>query len=220
MCLFACFFQVTMSRIVREFLPWCPPQGRGEMSPLLFRKLTWNANCLNALLPLKNFPTAFLRYKQVVLERFPRRADELDAYLLRILNLASTYTGLAYWHYHSLFLYKAATLWDRGYKVDWSVCDPELLHAAIASQKANFCVHCQHMLHSTSQCPFSMQKESKPSPPSVTQPPKSNKVYYKGEEICNNFNFGTCKLMDCKYLHCCRFCQKNHSVKDCKKAPK
>ena len=168
----------------------------------------------------QEFSTAFIWYKQVVLERFPRQADELDAYLLRILNLASTYTGLAYWHYHSLLSLKAATLWDRRYKVDWSVCDPELLHAAIASQKANFCDHCQHMLHSTSQCPFSIQKESKPGPPAFTQPPKTNRVYYKGEEMCNNFNFGTCKLTDCRYLHCCRFCQKNHGVKDCKKNPR
>ena len=128
----------------------------------------------------QKFSTAFLHYMQVVLERFSRRADEFDAYLLRILNLASTCTGLAYWHYHSPFSHIAATLWDRGYKVDWSVCDPEFLHAAITSQKANFCDHCQHTLHSTSQCPFSIQKEPKPSPPSFTQPPKSNRVYYQG----------------------------------------
>ena len=197
-----------------------PTIGEGGNVTLTFSQTDQERKLSKRPLTPQEFSTAFLRYKQVVLERFPRRADELDAYVLRILNLASTYTGLAYWHYHSLFSHKAATLWDRGYKVDWSVCDPELLHAAIASQKANFCDHCQHMLHSTSQCPFSMQKESKPSPPSLTQPPKSNRVYYKGEEICNNFNFGTCKLTDCKYLHCCRFCQKNHSVKDCKKAPK
>ena len=95
--------------------------GEGGNVTLTFHKLTRNTNCLNAFLLLKSFFTAFLQYKQVVLERFSRRADQLDAYLLRILNSASTCTGLAYWHYHLLFSHKAATLWDRGYKVDWSV---------------------------------------------------------------------------------------------------
>ena len=128
-----------------------PTIGDRENVTLTFSQIDQERKLSKCLLTLHEFSTAFLWYKQVVLERFPRGADELDAYLLRVLNLASTYTGLAYWHYHLLFSHKAATLWDRGYKVDWSVCDPELLHAAIASQKANFCDHCQHMLYSTSQ---------------------------------------------------------------------
>ena len=120
-----------------------PTIGEGGNVTLTFSQTDQERKLSKRPLTPQEFSTAFLRYKQ-------------DSYLLRILNLASTYTSLAYWHYHSLFSHKAATLWDRGYKVDWSVCDPELLHAAITSQKSNFCDHCQHMLHSTSQCPFSI----------------------------------------------------------------
>ena len=97
-----------------------------------------------------------------MLERFPERSGELDAYLAHILGLASSYTGNAYWHYHSLFTKKAASLRERGVKVHWGVPDPVLLHAAIASPRANYCEHCQNILHPTSQCPFSVVPVTKP----------------------------------------------------------
>ena len=76
-------------------------------------KLSWQQ------LPPTEFATAFLRYKDVMLEHFPEQSGELDAYLTHILGLASSYTGNAYWHYHSLFTKKAASLWERGVKVHW-----------------------------------------------------------------------------------------------------
>ena len=97
-----------------------------------------------------------------MLEHFPERSGELDAYLAHILGLSCSYTGNAYWHYHSLFTKKAASLWERWVKVHWGVPDPVLLHAAIASQRANYCEHCQNILHPTSQCPFSVAPVTKP----------------------------------------------------------
>ena len=108
-----------------------------------------------ALTPAE-FVNAFTRYKEVILERFLNRAIELDAYLLHIIELANSYTGRAYWQYHTAFTKKAANLWAHGVKVrlDWSVMDPILLHQAIASERAQFCDHCQEAIHSTTACPF------------------------------------------------------------------
>ena len=97
------------------------------------RKLSWR------LFPPTEFATAFLRYKDVMWKRFPEQSGEMDAYLAHILGLVSSYMGIAYCHYHSLFTKKAASLWERGLKFTGGVPDPVLLHAAIASQRANYC---------------------------------------------------------------------------------
>ena len=112
-------------------------------------------------LPPTEFGTAFLRYKDVMLEHFPERSEELDAYLAHILGLACSYTGNAYWHNHSLFTKKAASLLERRVKVHWGIPDPVL--SAIASQRANYFEHCQNILHPTGQCPFSVAPVSKTS---------------------------------------------------------
>ena len=89
-----------------------------------------------ALTPAE-FVNAFTRYKEVILECFPKRARELDAYLLHIIELANSYTGRAYWQYHTAFAKKAANLWAHGVRLDWAVVDPILLHQAIASERAH-----------------------------------------------------------------------------------
>ena len=37
--------------------------------------------------------------------------------------------------------------------------------------------------------------------------PPRHKTYFKGEEVCENFNHRECKLKACKYKHVCKFCQ-------------
>ena len=76
--------------------------------------------------------------------------------------MASSYTGKAYWQYHTLFSFKAAGLWARGYKVNFSIVDPTILHAAIAYERANVCANCQQPLHATAACPFNLQKGGNP----------------------------------------------------------
>ena len=84
------------------------------------------------------FVSVFSRYKEVILERFPERARELDAYMMTV----------------------AASLWTRGIRADWSVTDPVILHKAIASEQAHFCEYCQHALHATTACPFTLSTPS------------------------------------------------------------
>ena len=105
-------------------------------------------------LTLTEFVDAFTHYKEVILERFPNRARELDAYLLHIIELANSYTERTYWQYDNVFAKKAANLWANAVRLDWSVVDPILLHQAIASERAHFCDHYQEAIHSTTACPF------------------------------------------------------------------
>ena len=158
-----------------------------------------------------------------MLERFPEQSGELDAYLAHILGLASSYMGNAYWHCHSLFTKKAASLWKRGLKFTGGTRS-SVITCSHSTQRANYCEHCQNILHPTSQCPFSVVPVTKP-PGGERAPPAREgngaattygKAYYKGREICNNFNFKSCRLLDCKFLHICRFCQqKDHPMKSC-----
>ena len=196
-----------------------PVPGEGGQFTLTMSTPDQNGKLSGRQLPPTEFATAFLRYKDVTLEHFPEQSGELDAYQ------TSSYPGNAYWHYHSLFTKKAASLWERGEKVHWGVPDPVLLHAAIASQRANYCEHCQNILHPTSQCPSSVVPVTKPLGGGRAPPTQEgngattttySKAYYKGREICNNFNFKSCWLLDCKFLHICRFCQqKDHPMKSC-----
>ena len=180
-----------------------------------------------ALTPAE-FVNAFTCYKEVILERFSNRARELDADLLHIIELANSYTGRAYWQYHTAFAKKAANLWAHGVRLDWAVLDPILLHQAIASERAHFCDHCQEAIHSTTACPLyparsawqggKLASRLAENTSKGSGDPPRHKTYFKGEEVCENFNHRECKLKACKYKHVCKFCQSTeHPISMCKK---
>ena len=179
-----------------------------------------------------DFSRAFLRYKSIVCKEFPNRHDELDAYLAHILDLSSRYQGNAYWLYHNAFFKRAAGLWEKGLKLPWSKIDPEILHTAISAQQCNFCDNCQSYLHSTQACPFTVNRKDtlQVSPKQLHDKPINrpasggpmqkldHRAYYKGEQICDNYNYRSCKRgQDCKFLHICRPCQRNHTMTNCPK---
>ena len=166
------------------------------------------------------FASAFLRYKGVILQRFPESSAELDAYLAHILAMASGYTGHACWQYHLLFSRKAANLWEQGVHTNWASADPMLLHASIASHWANICEHCQSLLHATTSCPFNPQGGwSAPQGRVFSNPPFGfgNDANSDNVPICNNFNDNGCKQTVCNYLHICRLCRgPDHPAPVCK----
>ena len=205
-------------------LPWCPHSKRIELLFLLLENLKGKSLSWRVLSPTE-FTDAFTRFKEVILERFPHRSREPDAYLINIIDLATKYTGKAYWQYHTQFSKQAASLWARGIRVDWSVVDPIILHKAIASERALFCDHCQDVLHSTSACPFSPVSLAplapKPKSDSTNNKPPRQKIYHKGMEVCGMFNYREtgCNLKTCNYAHVWLFCQsRNHGLRTCKKA--
>ena len=202
-----------------------PTQQEDGTFALIARKSEREKSLSQRVLSPTEFTNAFTRFKEVILERFPHRSRELDAYLINIIDLATKYTGKAYWQYHTQFSKQAASLWARGIRVDWSVIDPIILHKAIASERALFCDHCQDALHSTSACPFSPVSLAplapKPKSDSTSSKPPWQKIYYKGVEVCGMFNHREtgCNLKTCNYAHVCLFCQsENHGLRTCKKA--
>ena len=45
-----------------------------------------------------------------------------------------------------------------------------------------------------------------------------NIIQVEGHDLCNNFNYGTCKWKDCKFSHACLKCKgKGHGLKTCEK---
>ena len=171
-------------------------------------------------LSLAEFASAFLHYKGVIPQHFPECSAELDTYLTHILAMASRYTGHAYWQYHFLFSRKAANLWERGVGRNWASADPMLLHASIASHRANICEHCQLLLHATSSCPFNPQGGwSAPQGRVLSNPPFGfgNDANSDNVPICNNFKDKGCKRTVCNYLHICRLCRgPDHPALVCK----
>jgi hypothetical protein len=45
-----------------------------------------------------------------------------------------------------------------------------------------------------------------------------NIIQVEGHDLCNNFNYGTCKWKDCKFSHAClKRKDKGHGFKTCEK---
>ena len=107
--------------------------------------------------------------------------------------------------------------------LDWSVLDPESLHAALANNSStNYCGLCDSWYHTSSKCPFNVRDGSSSSHYDQNIPRKNamndrGKSFYKGKEICNKFNWSFCNAKDkCSYLHVCKYCQKaDHSIRAC-----
>ena len=170
---------------------------------------------------------ALLKFKDILQSVLSSRCKEIDSYIANLTMICNKYSGLAYWYYHVYFWDKASECSDRGVVLDWSVLDSEALHAAIASNcSANFCNLCQSWYHHPSKCPFNFrdnkafQQQPKLFPEGDFAKSASTyertKAYYKGKEICNRYNFGTCNTEVCHFLHMCRFCNKfDHPVRKC-----
>jgi len=179
---------------------------------------------------------ALMKYKELISADFPTRVVDIDNYMANIVMVASKYSGKAYWFYHLYFWDRAAEYSERGEELNWSALDAEALHAAIAnSSSANYCDQCQSWYHNPAQCPFSLRQES-PSQESYRSPNGAGKstssstfpllknrarAFYKGKEICTQFNYGLChKKNQCPFLHMCKYCNRHdHSIKKCSEAP-
>ena len=133
-----------------------PTQQEDGTFVLIAKKSEREKSLSQRVLSPTEFTNALTRFKEVILERFPHRSMELDAYLIKIIDLATKYTSNSYWQYHTQFSKQAGSLWARSIHVDWSAVDPIILHKAIASECALFCDRCQDALHSNSACPFSL----------------------------------------------------------------
>ena len=182
-------------------------------------------------LDLPQMVLALMKFKELVSDDFPERVIEIDTYIANIALVACKYGGLSYWYYHAYFWDKAAEASDRGEKLNWHALDAEALHAAVAGSPPNYCDNCQSWTHHSTQCPFSLRQESQPEygmprngagkSPSISSCITKDRVraFYKGKEICNQFNYSVCSKSrnpPCEFLHMCRFCNSyDHSIRKC-----
>ena len=189
---------------------------------------------LNRKLSLQEFIRAFGKFKRVMTTVFPDRRAELDAYQDDIIDICNFF-GDKFYDYHKMFSAKAATLLrEKFVKIDWSKRDRDILNLVTAGASINICNICNMADHTTAFCSLQtsgnyqshFNKNSRQFEASIDSGPSSDKldkngrtrVYFKGEEVCNNFNTARgCTRINCSYRHVCSKCNlSNHSLPNCR----
>ena len=185
---------------------------------------------LNKCLNISEFIQAFGTYKNIMCEAFPNRRHELDLYEREIVNMAARYPGAGFYDYHKQFSAKAALyLKNHNWKLDWSKRDSQLYSNIFTNNKSNSCQHCLSVSHLSDFCPKILQNNNityfgsasniysyKSS--STSDSHGRQRLFMKGEEICNNFNGNKgCLRSRCNNLHVCLECHGPHSRSQCTK---
>lgn len=186
-------------------------------------------------LTLDEFNKAFRKYRHIICKAYPQRRDELDQYEADINDIAHSY-GPKFYQYHKMFSTKAANaIIEYNVVINWGKVDDRLLHLVMHGTESRECQLCGDFDHATKFCSKQMQKsEPQRSLPekSVTSnsessssatPSAAPKDKYgrniesvNGIDICNNYNHGTCRWNQCKFIHACLTCKaKGHGFKTC-----
>ena len=144
--------------------------------------------------------------------------------------MAARYPGAGFYDYHKQFSAKAASyLKNHNWKLDWSKRDSQLYSNIFTNYKSNSCQHCLSVSHLSDFCPKILQDNNityfgsasnnysyKSS--STSDSHGRQRLFMKGEEICNNFNGNKgCLRSRCNNLHVCLECQGPHSRSQCTK---
>ena len=177
-------------------------------------------------LSLSEFIKAFSLYKDVMIEGYPHRADELAMYMNEIVDMATDFGGTTFYQYHKQFSARAsALLLSHHIKIDWSIRDNDLYCKLFAGRRANSCALCSSMAHSTGFCPLSLYPARNQAVKRTWEGDFSGRAYSKakkpkpeilsnGQEICNNFNTKGCSRGEsCFFAHVCMLCKSEHHTK-------
>jgi hypothetical protein len=178
---------------------------------------------LQETLDFKEFSAAFSIYQRVMCEAFPARREELDLYFQHIVKMSVDFPGRLFYEYHRQFSAQAAAQLRVGIKIDWSVPHVGLLARVTGGHKVSACDICGNMSHTTKFCPSSMDAPRSNARPWQTQtrrdrdpPSRPRYQYYKGREICNNYNGPRgCTREFCHYEHVCLQCSGTHTASSC-----
>ncbi len=184
---------------------------------------------LHQALSVRNFTTAFLRYKRIITEEYSFMLKELDDYHQIIVNLSNETSDSAWYTYHKLFSAKAAaTIQQFNARLDWGTLDQELYRRVFTARKSNMCHMCQDVSHSTEFCPLNAESNTSGLTPSAGrgiqrsystyQDAKGRPIlHHQGGKICNNYQEDRCTFPQCRYLHICATCKKGHPRMQCKR---
>lgn len=170
---------------------------------------------LKKVLSITEFVTAFGVYKRVMCTKYERQ-QELDEYERMMIRFHS-YLGEKYYDYHVNFTQRAAAAMDvNGIKIDWS--KPDQVTLMLIGLGKSPCKSCGSQLLLCACQPANSANQ--PGANSTQNRPTHDKygrriVYYKGKQICNNFNTPSgCERKDkCKNQHVCinKNCHKDHA---------
>ena len=181
-------------------------------------------------LTLDEFNKAFRKYRNIICKVYPQRRDELDQYEADINDIATNY-GPKFYRYHKMFSAKAANaIIEHNIAINWGKVDDRLLHLVMHGTQSRECELCGDYDHTTKFCekqgskeiPLQKAPQSMANIRSVGEKNKDrygrNIIQVEGHDLCNNFNYGTCKWKDCKFSHACLKCKgKGHGFKTCEK---
>ena len=177
---------------------------------------------LDRVLSITQFFKAFGIYKRVMCEAFPQRRDELNLYEADIANIYEHYGDLFY-QYHVQFSRQAAAYMEKGIKIDWSKRHKDLFQLLVGGAKTKLCDHCSQADHQSPFCPtqISVPRPSKSKAIPIQDSSKDTfgrpRVFFKGREICNNFNGEKgCSRSVCPFEHICKKCKSSgHGQNSC-----
>ncbi|CAG2251370.1 unnamed protein product [Mytilus edulis] len=181
---------------------------------------------LEKTLTLDEFNKAFRKFRNIICKVYPQRRDELDQYEADINDIAYNY-GQRFYKYHKLFSAKAATaIIEHNIAINWGKVDDRLLHLVMNGLQSRECELCGDYDHATKFCQKQVYQETPPCAPQATTNGRvvdkskdrhgRNIIQAEGHDLCNNFNYGTCKWKECKFTHACLKCKsRGHGFKTC-----
>ncbi|CAG2187292.1 unnamed protein product [Mytilus edulis] len=151
---------------------------------------------------------------------------KLDQYEADINDIAYNY-GQRFYKYHKLFSAKAANaIIEHNIAINWGKVDDRLLHLVMNGLQSRECELCGDYDHATKFCQKQVYQETPPCAPQATTNGRvvdkskdrhgRNIIQAEGHDLCNNFNYGTCKWKECKFTHACLKCKsRGHGFKTC-----
>ncbi|CAG2191765.1 unnamed protein product [Mytilus edulis] len=181
---------------------------------------------LEKTLTLDEFNKAFRKFRNIICKVYPQRRDELDQYEADINDIAYNY-GQRFYKYHKLFSAKAANaIIEHNIAINWGKVDDRLLHLVMNGLQSRECELCGDYDHATKFCQKQVYQETPPCAPQATTNGRvvdkskdrhgRNIIQAEGHDLCNNFNYGTCKWKECKFTHACLKCKsRGHGFKTC-----
>ncbi|CAC5415122.1 unnamed protein product [Mytilus coruscus] len=110
--------------------------------------------------------------------------------------------------------------------INWGKVDDRLLHLVMNGLQSRECELCGDYDHTTKFYQKNVYQETPSCAPQNTTNGRvvdkskdrhgRNIVQAECHDICNNFNYGTCKWKDCKFTHACLKCKRRgHGFKTC-----
>ena len=202
-----------------------------NLSGLEFLKRDRRDHRLDRALSISQFFKAFGIYKRVMSEAYPLRWTELDLYEADIGNIYEHF-GDIFYQYHVQFSKRAAAYMEKGIKVDWSKRHKDLFQLLIGGGGGGARLSYVNTVHrliirvlfvplrlmskflqmQRNHLPRSFQSRSL-----VVIYMGGPRLFYKGREICNNFNSArNCNSPICPHRHICKKCkQPGHGEMTC-----